>query len=53
MGNVRAKTELVALNPYAAMCNQMLAEVLEKAKQGGAPATQSADTAGKETQAER
>ena len=48
------ETKLVALNPYAAVCNQMLAEVLEKAKQGsGAPVTQNADTKGKETQAER
>lgn len=34
MGNIMAKSELVALNPYAAMCNQMMTEVLAKAKDG-------------------
>jgi hypothetical protein len=34
MGNIMAKSELVTLNPYAAMCNQMMTEVLAKAKSG-------------------
>ncbi|CAD5216614.1 unnamed protein product [Bursaphelenchus xylophilus] len=34
LGNKFAKLELVALNPYAAMCNQMLGDVMEKLKNG-------------------
>ncbi|CAL2033252.1 unnamed protein product [Caenorhabditis brenneri] len=34
LGSSFAKMQLVALNPYAAMCNKMLAEVFEKVKTG-------------------
>ncbi|PIC44099.1 hypothetical protein B9Z55_004586 [Caenorhabditis nigoni] len=34
LGSSFAKMQMVALNPYAAMCNKMLAEVFEKAKTG-------------------
>ncbi|CAD5212323.1 unnamed protein product [Bursaphelenchus okinawaensis] len=34
LGNKFAKMELVTLNPYAAMCNQMLGDVMEKLKHG-------------------
>ncbi|KNC86225.1 hypothetical protein SARC_01634 [Sphaeroforma arctica JP610] len=45
LGNIQAKEELVALNPYARMCNQMLAEVmndlgsLEESKKASAPSS--------------
>jgi hypothetical protein len=34
LGSKFAKMELVTLNPYAAMCNQMLFEVMEKLRKG-------------------
>ena len=34
LGNAFAKTEAVRLNPYAAMCNQMLREVIGKLQRG-------------------
>ncbi|CAI5441461.1 unnamed protein product [Caenorhabditis angaria] len=34
LGSSFAKMQLIALNPYAAMCNKMLAEVFEKVKTG-------------------
>jgi Tfp pilus assembly protein PilF len=33
MGSKLAKSQLVALNPYAAMCNQMLGEVMGRLQQ--------------------
>lgn len=34
LGSAFAKTMLVQMNPYAALCNQMLAEVMQKLQQG-------------------
>ena len=34
LGNEFAKQMLVALNPYAALCNQMLSEVMTKLRAG-------------------
>ncbi|KAI1728454.1 TPR repeat domain-containing protein [Ditylenchus destructor] len=34
LGSTFAKTQLVALNPYAAMCNAMLADVFAKTQRG-------------------
>jgi hypothetical protein len=34
LGNDFAKQMLVALNPYAALCNQMLGEVMAKLRSG-------------------
>ncbi|KAI1726788.1 tetratricopeptide repeat protein 36 like protein [Ditylenchus destructor] len=34
LGSAFAKTQLVALNPYAAMCNAMLADVFAKTQRG-------------------
>jgi len=34
LGSEFAKTMLVQLNPYAALCNQMLSEVIQKLKTG-------------------
>lgn len=34
LGNDFAKTQLVALNPYAALCNQMLGDVFAKLQRG-------------------
>ena len=36
LGNRFAKQQTVALNPYAAMCNQMLSELFTKVKEGQA-----------------
>eukprot|EP00123_Amoebidium_parasiticum_P004094 comp15381_c0_seq1/m.12302 comp15381_c0_seq1/g.12302 ORF comp15381_c0_seq1/g.12302 comp15381_c0_seq1/m.12302 type:complete len:195 (-) comp15381_c0_seq1:234-818(-) len=36
MGNAFAKSELVAMNPYAQLCNQMLADVMKTLNQAGA-----------------
>ncbi|XP_076451651.1 tetratricopeptide repeat protein 36-like [Babylonia areolata] len=38
LGNEFAKQMLVALNPYAALCNQMLGEVMTKLRAGQDPA---------------
>ncbi|KAK6062088.1 tetratricopeptide repeat protein [Cooperia oncophora] len=34
LGSLLAKMQMVALNPYAAMCNKMLSEVFDNLKQG-------------------
>lgn len=34
LGSVFAKQQLVAMNPYAAMCNQMLSEIMTKFRRG-------------------
>ena len=34
LGGQFAKQQLVAMNPYAAMCNQMMSEVIKKVKTG-------------------
>ncbi|XP_046579968.1 tetratricopeptide repeat protein 36 homolog [Haliotis rubra] len=34
LGSEFAKQQVVALNPYAAMCNQMLSEVMQKVRRG-------------------
>ncbi|XP_037075830.1 tetratricopeptide repeat protein 36-like [Pollicipes pollicipes] len=34
LGSQFAKTQLVALNPYAALCNRMLSEVMSKLREG-------------------
>ncbi|KIH43521.1 hypothetical protein ANCDUO_26472, partial [Ancylostoma duodenale] len=34
LGSSFAKMQLVALNPYAAMCNKMLSEVFNNLRQG-------------------
>lgn len=36
LGGKFAKQQLVLLNPYAALCNQMLGQVIGKVKQGEA-----------------
>uniref|UniRef100_A0A914X1W6 Tetratricopeptide repeat protein 36 n=1 Tax=Plectus sambesii TaxID=2011161 RepID=A0A914X1W6_9BILA len=45
MGSSFAKMQLIAMNPYAAMCNKMLAEVMTKL-QRGEPTDQELDHAG-------
>ncbi|KAL7072310.1 hypothetical protein ACQ4LE_008394 [Meloidogyne hapla] len=35
LGSSFAKNQLVAMNPYAAMCNKMLGEIMVKMRQGG------------------
>ena len=37
LGGHFAKQLLITLNPYAALCNQMLAEVMNKLRTGEAP----------------
>ena len=34
LGSAFAKQQVVAMNPYAAMCNQMMSEVIKKVKTG-------------------
>ena len=34
LGSSFAKMQLVAMNPYAAMCNKMLSEVMDKLRKG-------------------
>lgn len=34
MGSMFAKVQLAALNPYAAMCNKMLAQMISKVQRG-------------------
>jgi len=34
LGGVFAKQMLISLNPYAALCNQMMAEMISKVKKG-------------------
>jgi hypothetical protein len=34
LGSGFAKMQLIAMNPYAAMCNKMLAEVMTKLQRG-------------------
>lgn len=35
LGNKFAKMELVTLNPYSAMCNQMLSDVMQRLRNTG------------------
>lgn len=37
LGNMFARRQLVALNPYAALCNQMLGQMLNNVRQGKQP----------------
>ena len=34
LGNTFAKTQAMQMNPYAALCNQMLKEAIDKLKRG-------------------
>ena len=34
LGGQFAKQQVIAMNPYAAMCNQMLSEMMQKVRNG-------------------